>query len=232
MSVTIPLGGGALSHRVVLLGCFGVPGIIAAVADLFGLSSWVWVGGLVMGFVAASLFVVNAVWDRASFGVKAITLTLAMSSVFWVIGMAFAPRLTLLAIRGETTQAQVVGRTVIHVPGRRGGYDEYCYRLARADGGALPGRICRESDEFVVGESLEVLTDPDGWIAPETTDSEAEASFWWYVALGGLIPTLALGWILGGLANRMDNGEDVLRWRRRGAATCHGRSRRFRRGGG
>ena len=92
MSVTIPLGGGALSHRVVLLGCFGVPGIIAAVADLFGLSSWVWVGGLVMGFVAASLFVVNAVWDRASFGVKAITLTLAMSSVFWVIGMAFAPR--------------------------------------------------------------------------------------------------------------------------------------------
>jgi hypothetical protein len=230
--VTIPLGGGALSHRVVLLGCFGVPGIIAAVADLLGLGSWVWVGGLVLGIVAASLFVLNEVWDRASFGVKAIAATLGVASAFWTIGMAFAPRLTLLAIRGETTQVQVVGRSVTHVPGTRGGYDEYCYRLVRADGGVLPGRICRESDEFVVGETLEVLADRDGWFAPETTGSEADASAWWYVALGGLIPTLAVGWILGGLAHRMDNGEDVLRWRRSVAATRHGRSRGFRRGGG
>lgn len=199
---SLPRPGSARGRRLSLVACFTVPGVIAALADLFAWPDDLPIVALVIAVVVAGVLVwPNRVWREASLAVKAVALAAFIASFFWAIAMFQAPRLTVLALHGEPVVATVVDHDVTHHSTRSGGYDVHCYSLQRTDGTPLFGDICRDwDDEFAVGERLTVLADPSGLIAPETPDEVADARFWQIFGLVSLVMTLALCWVSGGLA--------------------------------
>ncbi|MFG2059132.1 hypothetical protein ACGFI9_34460 [Micromonospora sp. NPDC048930] len=118
--------------------------------------------------VASQLVLTETVWKGASLTVKAVAMAAFVASVFWVIAMMFAPRLTVLDLRGQPVLATVVEHDASRYYGRGGKQEQHCYRLQRTDGSPIFGDICRDWDEFAVGETMTVLFDPSGLIAPET----------------------------------------------------------------
>lgn len=174
--------------------------MIAALADLFAWPEDLPLVALVIAVVVAGVLVWNSVWREASLAVKAVALAALVASFFWVITMMEAPRLTVLALRGEPVVATVVDHDVTHHSTRSGGYDVHCYSLRRSDGTPLFGDICQHWDEeLAVGETLTVLVDPSGLIAPETPDEVADARSLQILGLVSLVATLALCWVSGGL---------------------------------
>ncbi|MGR6318806.1 hypothetical protein Q2K19_31970 [Micromonospora soli] len=181
--------------------------MIAALADLFAWSEELPMVALVIAMVVASVLVWNSVWSEASLAVKAVAMAAFVASFFWVLTMMEAPRLTVLALHGEPVVATVVDHDVAHYSTRSGGFDVHCYSLRLSDGTPLFGDICRHwDDEFAVGETLTVLVDPSGLIAPETPDEVADARIWQILGLVGLVATLALCWVSGGPPPRVGSG--------------------------
>lgn len=193
--------------RLSLIACLTAPGVIAALADLIGLSDWVPLIALGIAAVVASKLVwTQSMWSAASFAIKTLAVATLMASLFWLIAMMQAPRVTVLAVRGEPVVARIVGHDVIHYPSRSGGNDDHCYTLQRTDSTPIFGGICRDSDRLSVGDTIIVLVDPSGLIAPETPDEVADARFWQILALVSLVATVVLCWVSGGLAAPTDNG--------------------------
>ncbi|MFD0742041.1 hypothetical protein ACFQ1L_09280 [Phytohabitans flavus] len=173
-----------------------MPGLIAAVGDLAGWPSWVAIAGLVAAELTVCLLVwTPSVWTAASLAVKTLAVAAGIASFFWMITMTQAPRLTVLALRGEPVIAEVVEHDVIDY----GRHEEHCYRLQRANAVAIPGRICRSRDELTKGRTVTVLVDPGGLIAAETPAEVAHAPFWQTLAPISLTATLILCWISGGI---------------------------------
>ncbi|MGW4154522.1 hypothetical protein ACWEDF_15365 [Micromonospora chersina] len=178
--------------------------MIAALANLFAWSEDLPMVALVIAVVVAGVLVWNSVWREASLAVKAVALAAFVASFFWVFTMMEVPRLAVLALRGEPVVATVVDHDVTHYSTRSGGFDVHCYSLQRSDGAPLFGDICRHWDEeLAVGETLNVLVDPSGLIAPETPDEVADARIWQALGLVSLVATLALCWVSGGLPSRV-----------------------------
>ncbi|MFE9695146.1 hypothetical protein [Micromonospora sp. NPDC005806] len=208
MTASRPLSGTARRHRLSLIACFTAPGGIAALASLFAWSGWLAVISSVIALVVASqLVLTQTVWRGASLTVKAVAMAAFVASVFWVIAMMFAPRLTVLDLRGQPVVATVVDHDASHV----GRGEEHCYRVQRTDGSPIFGDICRDSDEFAVGETMTVLVDPSGLIAPETPSEVADARFWQITGLVSLVATLVLCWVTGGLTPCVTDGHLVRR---------------------
>ncbi|PWU44972.1 hypothetical protein DLJ46_23295 [Micromonospora globispora] len=177
-----------------------MPGLIAALASLIALPDWVPLAAVVVAALVVSQLVwTRGMWRAASFAVKTLTVATFLASTFWMMAMTQAPRTTVLALRGKPVVATIVKHDITHYPGRSGGYDEHCYRLERTDSTPVFGRICRDSDEFTVGDRITLLVDPSGLIAPETPDEVAYARSWQIMGLVSLVATLALCWISGGL---------------------------------
>ncbi|MFG3580889.1 hypothetical protein [Micromonospora chersina] len=207
MAPSRPRLGTARRHRLSLIACFTAPGAVAALTSLFAWSGWLAIISSVIAMVVASqLVVTQTVWQRASLAVKAVAMAAFVASLFWVIAMMFAPRLTVLHLRGQPVVATVVDHDAGRYYGRGGRQEEHCYRLQRTDGSPIFGDICRDSDEFAVGEKLTVLVDPSGLIAPETLSEVAAARFWQIPGLVSLVATLALCWVTGGLTPHVANG--------------------------
>lgn len=181
-----------------------MPGTVASLASLLAWPEWVPVVAVVIAVVAASQLVLpRSVWRAASLPVKAIATVAFVAAIFWMIAMMFAPRLTILALRGEPVVARVVHHDATHYPGRGGGHDVHCYNLQRIDGRPIFGNVCRDwPDEFTVGETVTVLVDPSNLIAPETPDEVATAGFWQIFGLASFVATFALCWVAGGLTAR------------------------------
>ncbi|MFU8875780.1 hypothetical protein, partial [Micromonospora sp. SL4-19] len=203
-----PRSGTARRHRLSLIACFTVPGGVAVLASLFAWSQWLAVFSLVIAMVVASqLVLTQTVWRGASLTVKAVAMAAFVASVLWVLAMVVAPRLTVLDLRGQPVVATVVDHDV----SRSGKQTEHCYRLQRTDGNPIFGDICRDWDEFAVGETMTVLVDPSGLIAPETPGEVADARFWQIAGLVSLVATLVLCWVTGGLTPRVADAHLVRR---------------------
>ncbi|MEU9829728.1 hypothetical protein [Micromonospora chersina] len=212
MAPSRPRPGTARRHRLSLIACFTAPGAVAAFTSLFAWSGWLAIISSVIALVVASqLVLTQTVWQGASLPVKAVAMAAFVASLFWVIAMMFAPRLTVLHLRGQPVVATVVVHDASRYYGRGGRQEEHCYRLQRPDGGPIFGDICRDSEEFAVGETLTVLVDPSGLIAPETPSEVAAARFWQIPGLVSLVATLVLCWVTGGLTPRVANGHLVRR---------------------
>ncbi|WP_139131902.1 hypothetical protein [Micromonospora chersina] len=204
--------GTARRHRLSLIACFTAPGAVAALTSLFAWSGWLAIISSVVALVIASqLVLTQTMWQRASLAVKAVAMAAFVASLFWVIAMMFAPRLTVLDLRGQPVVATVVDHDVNRYHGRGGKQEEHCYRLQRTDASPVFGKICRDWDEFAVGETLTVLVDPSGLIASETPGEVAAARFWQIPGLVSLVATLVLCWVTGGLTPRVANGHLVRR---------------------
>ncbi|MET8833469.1 hypothetical protein ABZV78_06075 [Micromonospora sp. NPDC004540] len=211
-------GGITRRHRLWLIACFTAPGGVAALADLFAWSEWLPVLATVAAVLVASRLVLSEeVWTTASLVVKAVVMAAFVASLLWMIAMMFAPRLTVLDLRGEPVVATVVDHDAGRYLNRGSSDDQHCYRLQRTDGSPLFGELCRGWEEFAVGETMTVLVDPGDVIAPETPEKVAEARFWQVGLAGlvGLLATVALCWLAGGLTGRLDSGRPATRWRPR-----------------
>ncbi|MFU8855178.1 hypothetical protein ACNAW0_30090 [Micromonospora sp. SL1-18] len=213
MSASLPRRGRARRHRLSLIACFTAPGLISALADLFSWPEWVPLAAWVIALLVASqLVLTQSVWSEAPLATKAAALAAAVASLFWMLAMMDAPRLTVLALRGEPEVARVVDHDVAHYPGRGGGHDVHCYSLQRTDGTPIRGNICRDrDDEFTVGGTTAVLVDPNGLIAPETPDEVAQARALQVFGLVSLVATLVLCWVTGGLTSHVATGRLVPR---------------------
>lgn len=187
--------------------------MVAGLANLFAWSEDVPIVAMVIAVVAASVLVLDRrVWSEASLAVRAVVIAAFLASFFWMVAMYTAPRLTVLALRGEQVTATVVDHDVTHHRTRSGGYDVHCYRLQRGDGTRLYGKICRDwGDEFTVDETLTVVTDPSGVIAPETPDEVAGTRVWQIFGLVSLVATLGLCWVTGGLTASVGRGNPAPR---------------------
>ncbi|MCW3820397.1 hypothetical protein ONA91_38800 [Micromonospora sp. DR5-3] len=212
MTPSRPRPGTARRHRLSLIACFTVPGGVAALTSLFAWSGWLAVISSVIALVVASqLVLTETVWKSASLTVKAVAIAAFVASVFWVIAMMFAPRLAVLDLRGQPVVATVVDHDASRYYGRGGKGEQHCYRLQRTDGSPIFGDICRDRDEFAVGETMTVLVDPSGLIAPETPSEVADARFWQIPGLVSLVAALVLCWVTGGLTPRVASGHLVRR---------------------
>ncbi|SCL14960.1 hypothetical protein GA0070624_0574 [Micromonospora rhizosphaerae] len=211
MSGSLRCRGRARRHRLSLIACFTAAGAVAALADLFAWEESLPIVAFVIAVVVAGALVLDQrVWSAASLRVKAAAMAAFVASFFWLIAMMYAPRLTVLALRGEPVVASVVDHDVTHYSSRSGGYDVHCYSLQRTDGSPIFGDICRHSDdEIIEGETISVLVDPSGLIAPETPDEVADARFWQIPGLVSLVATLVLCWVTGGLIARVGSGHLV-----------------------
>lgn len=207
-----PHGDAARRHRLTLIACYTAPGGVAALTDLFAWSEWLPVLSSVIAVIVASqLVLTGGAWQAASLVLKAVAVAAFVASLFWMITMMFAPRLTVLAVRGEPVVATVVHHEASRFLDRGSSDDEHCYRLQRTDGSPIFGDICRGLDEFAVGDTVTVLVDPSGLIAPETPDEVADARFWQIPALVSLLAMLALCWLTGGLTPRAGSDQVVRR---------------------
>ncbi|MGY0007647.1 hypothetical protein [Micromonospora sp. I033] len=222
MAPSRPHGDTARRHRLSLIACFTAPGGVAAVTDLFAWSEWLPVISSVIALLVASQLVLTVgVWEAASLVVKAAAMAAFVASLFLMIAMMFAPRLTVLAVRGEPVAATVVDHDASRFLDRGSSDDEHCYRLQRTDGSPIFGEICRSLEDFAVGDRMTVLVDPSGLIAPETPDEVADARFWQIPALVSLLATLALCWLTGGLTARVGSGQVASRRLPRPARSRH-----------
>jgi hypothetical protein len=135
-------------HRLSLIACFTAPGGVAALVSLFAWPGWLAVISSVVALVVASqLVLTQPVWRSASLPVKSVAAAAFVASVFWMIAMMFAPRLTVLDLRGQP----VVATVVAHEASRLGRGEEHCYRIQRPDGRPIFGDMCRNWDEFSQG---------------------------------------------------------------------------------
>ncbi|MGW9196698.1 hypothetical protein [Micromonospora chersina] len=183
--------------------------MIAALADLFAWSEDLPLAAAVVAAVGASAVAwMDRVWSEESLVVKACAMAAVVAFFLWTFAMTEAPRLTVLALWGDPVVARVVDDDVIH----QYRSDMHCYSLQRGDGTPLFGSICRQEDDFAVGERLTVLVDPSGLIAPETPDEVADARIFQILGLVSFVATLAFCWITGSLLSRP--GRDRLVRRR------------------
>jgi hypothetical protein len=200
----------ASSTRATLITCFVAPGVITAIGDVSAWPQWLTLLGWPVAMIVASHLVWTR-WNAASVEFKGFALALCLASLFWTIAMLLAFRSTLLAVVGVSVDASVVDQDITRVPSRSGGYDLYCYSLQRIDGSSISGRICRYWAEFGVGDTMQVLVDPTGLVAPETPEGVAGVRPWQILGLVSLVATLALGWINGGFAPSTRRSEENQR---------------------
>jgi hypothetical protein len=108
----------------------------------------------------------------------------------FVILTFYGAHASILAWHGRQLQATVTRVEVLH-----GKSASYAYELAEANG-RIPGRLVEDVDEFSVGDGVQVVVDPAGWVDPETVSEVRAALPIWTVAGASLVATvLGLVWI-------------------------------------
>ncbi len=176
------------------------PGVVAALGDLFAWPRWIPMAGFVAAFVLSFWLLGSNMSKDPRLRVTSVMVVAVLAACFWMIAMMYAPRLTILQVRGETMAASVVDHEVNHVSTRSGGYDRHCYRMQRDDATPIFGSICRDYEEFTVGETITILVDPGGHIAPETPDEIDDAGNWQIMGLVSLGLIIVLSYVSAFLA--------------------------------
>lgn len=95
----------------------------------------------------------------------------------------FAVPASVLALRGETVRATVIGVQVV-------GHDaplSYQYEISGPAGQRIKGHLAESSRSLQIGDPVRVVVDPDGWVGPETSDDIKVGLLLWIVAGIGLV---------------------------------------------
>ncbi|MEU8260476.1 hypothetical protein AB0C02_07630 [Micromonospora sp. NPDC048999] len=208
MTTSLHRSDDARLRRLLLAAGFAVPGVLAALGNLFG-----WWGVALPVFVGSiAAFGGCAMWisGESIEGARAwkrFAVTASVAHCVWVFAMTGAPLVTVLDLRGEPVVARIVNHDVIHHSSRGGGYDEHCYRLQRSDGTPLSRDLCGNGDryKFVVGEDLTVLVDPSGLFVPEIPDRVATARVWQGLGLVSFVAAVGSYWVAGVLLKRAED---------------------------
>jgi hypothetical protein len=192
-----------LPDRLRLVVWHSAPGLAAAVGSLRAWpAQWVLLGIVAGGVLAAAVQATRAKpagkpakksWTRAALGV-----VLFGASAVFAFGSLTGARLIVLDLVGRPTAAHIGDVDEEKTPTRRI-YDktDYCYDLLRPDGSSFTGRICRDAREYSEGEIVEVLAEPTGLIAPETT-AEVTGSIWLRAITLGAFALMCLAGLFGG----------------------------------
>ena len=158
---------------------YATAGLVAALAPLLRLPGE---GGLaLMALLLVVAFVVGQqlVWA----GFWSLFTGLLAAGTF-VILTFYGAHASILAWHGRRVQATVSQVQVLH-----GKSVSYSYELADANG-RIPGRLVEDVNEFSVGDGVQVVVDPAGWVDPETVGEVRAARPIWTVAGAGLLGTV------------------------------------------
>lgn len=175
-----------VAARLRLIGKYLAPVLLAAAGSVLDWPGWV-VGFLII----IAMIVYGAVRPtRTGKTLPKPPLRRFLGFVLWtsafvsVVATFHAARLTVLDLAGSPATATIdymeMDRTI-----HRGGRVEidYCYHLKRSDGGWVSGSLCRDAQEYSRGQTVAVLADPTGLVAPETPASVATVALFRNTAL-------------------------------------------------
>jgi hypothetical protein len=189
----------SVAARLRLIGWYSAPVLLAVVGSLLDWPGWV-VGFLIVGV----LTVIGVVRPTPKKSAEKPPLRRFFGFTLWVAGLVcvvatfHAARLTVLDLVGRpavvTIDHMEMDRTI-----RRSGRVkiDHCYHLKRSDGGWVTGSLCRETLEYNRGQTVAVLADPTGLVAPETAEEVAGVTWPRNIALGAFA-VMVVSALLGG----------------------------------
>jgi hypothetical protein len=174
-----------------LTACLTLPGLIAGVCSLLGLSEVIGIVALLLGFVASSQLVWTS-WSQVSGKLKAVAVAAATASCLFTIAMLIAPRLLYAAHFGEPMTVTIGAEHSEQIPTKAGTRTEYCYDVQGDDGTQLPQQLCTGERRLDTGDTVAALVDPSGVVPPATATETTGTGALWFLTLGALVATLVL----------------------------------------
>ena len=174
-----------------LTACLTLPGLIAGVSSLLGLSQMVGIVALLLGVIASSQLVWTS-WSQVSGKLRAVAVAAATAGILFTAAMLIAPRLLYAAQFGEPMTVTIGAEHSQQMPTRTGTRTEYCYDIQGDDGTQLPQQLCTGARRLDTGDRIAALVDPSGVVPPATVTETTGTGTLWFLALGALVATLAL----------------------------------------
>jgi hypothetical protein len=173
-----------MAKAATILGLYGAAGAIAAVLPFARLPGD-WPTATVTLALAAA-YVVGQQLVRYGFWAQ---LGGLVAAGLFVVTTGLAAHSLVLMAHGERVQATVTRIDTVHGPRA---VRTYLFSLTAGHGRPIGGQLTESTREFDVGDRVEVVVDPRGWIAPKTTGEVDAATPLGITALVGFALTVVM----------------------------------------